>query len=792
MSILSRQNALTKAGRGRLHTTSPQSVAVGPALEVDSAKSVAVLGPAPSGSDWLSRIAAPGVVWYHSFESDAEVNQFRFIIYRDSNGTEVSYGLNPSGSMGQRYMYRVAYGGADGGGYMELFRPAGDGMHDSGDGCYWYRMLNPLTGASNGRGVDDPGAPTVSGGAPTIPLQTYTPTEQGTQIYEWSNRVGRSGWYGLPEYEAAGNYGYTGDGDPVAPQVFRDFDGHDFYLQVRVKVDPRRITTGSVIGGKLLNFTTTRSTYTAQELVTNSGWCYPNGTIVSGQPNVHNMYQGMNYASIAQLATPGSIVNETAATRWSYSGGWDTLLYHITPGHDNKDRLVSGPLINDTRIEVWAAHPGETNYTKIWDAYYRGCFDDVGPFAPNEKWGWNAFMCWIYQNWLPTTQDFKQAYDQIIFSKQPIACPSGGAFPQTVTLTTYEADHQPNGYAWQTPWVDHAGRMLMWGTGGHGYTYGLSGDQNVAPVRAFNPLTNQIDKLHYPANDGATLGNPVSNQDNMVYWYIPELESLLIPYYGAYKTSITGTSPYWGWTHGNSAANSGVDGANWPSGPYWSNLVSNYVVTLKNSFAAFCPEQNIGIAISNSAPFSPSNQCAVLYKSGSQWTMKYVTLTGFPSVGHNRNGICVVGSHVYVAGGSALQNGVGTTGFYRIDAQAIADTAANGSTPSSALTVMASLPTPMGGLDARGLDNWCQLTYDPVFHVIVMAGPTGVWLYDVRTNVWSGNRAPVGWDGGWSLVNLVQTQGCGMTQGCYLPRGGGHYYRNSKNGDMPIQKLTLS
>ena len=92
---------------------------------------------------------------------------------------------------------------------------------------------------------------------------------------------------------------------------------------------------------------------------------------------------------------------------WAWSGGWDTVLYHIVPGRSSN---------NDTRIEVWAAHEGETQYTKIWDQPNANVpFDGVQ--------GYNALICSAYQNAAETSVSIYHRFDQIIFSREFIACP---------------------------------------------------------------------------------------------------------------------------------------------------------------------------------------------------------------------------------------------------------------------------------------------------------------------------------------------------------------------------------
>ncbi len=292
----------------------------------------------------------------------------------------------------------VSSGGADGGGFLQIDRPAGS----SGDGTYWNRPFSPIVGAGNGRGVDDPGA---SG---TLTPQNFVATDGGGQLYNWGSTA-KPGWYGHADYQNS------------------FFDGTDFYLQVRVKADPVRTTVGNTQVGKLVWLSTTNNSYTAQELVTYSAFFQRPGGV--GVPNFHSVYQGYNYAPLADVAVnsnePGIQLgselpgvcdpsNNNVGGCWSYSFGWDTLLYHVTPGHNG---------VADTRFEVWAAHEGDTKYVKIWDviypAYFDGSGNTSGAVARN---GWNTLLLAIYQNG-QTNSAYSHRFDQVIFSKAFIPCP---------------------------------------------------------------------------------------------------------------------------------------------------------------------------------------------------------------------------------------------------------------------------------------------------------------------------------------------------------------------------------
>jgi len=343
--------------------------------------------PGDREADWLARTSGQGVVWFHDFRNKAEVDQFRW--------TGGYRGGNDPLDKGRPDRCRwITSDGVTGGACLELLRPEG-----RLDGPGWWRPFSPLDGAGNGKGTDDPGA------NKTIPVQLYAPSDGSNTIAQWHNEAIRPGFYGHQSY-------HTGT----------QFDGDEFYFQFRVKMDPRRTTSGNTQVGKLFYITFTPYSNCNQEIVTYSGAFSTSGV---GAPNYHRMYDGKAYGPLEDsdsLGRPGHQVGSDLANYgageycdigsqpgncWAYSGGWDTLLYHLVAGRNGRD---------ETRLVVYAAHDGETEYTKIWDIVYDAVFDS------GHNFGWNAIILSDYNN-AQSNSEFFHRYDQLIFSRNFIPCP---------------------------------------------------------------------------------------------------------------------------------------------------------------------------------------------------------------------------------------------------------------------------------------------------------------------------------------------------------------------------------
>lgn len=350
-----------------------------------------VAAPATEEECWESRISGPGVVWYHNFDSAAEVNAFRW-------SAGFGGGNDPNDIDSPGYLSWISNDGFAGGGCMQRIRDAGTTENVSD----WWRPFSPFAAPGNGRTTDDPGANN------TIAVQGWAPTSGGSQTNNYPDR----GYYGNATY-------HTGS----------VFDGTEYWLQVRVKMDPNRAASNNPEQGKLFYFTRTDASLTNQEIVTFSA-----GTIASGR-NYFGMYRSGGATlsgdaggsatvgdqvggSIGLIGEPTSRAicrfNNTDGKRancwaWPDAAEWVTLLYHIRPGLD------SG---NDTLIQVFVAEFGDLVYRRIWHQTNVDL-----PYGAGRPFGHNAVICSSFTNGLNVGTAFYHRWTQMIFSKEFIPCP---------------------------------------------------------------------------------------------------------------------------------------------------------------------------------------------------------------------------------------------------------------------------------------------------------------------------------------------------------------------------------
>lgn len=333
-----------------------------------------ICGSPEAEADWRSRISDPGVVWFHDFRTDAEVDNFRW-----AGG----YGNDPNDMQDPGRCIHNTSDGITGGGCLELIYPVGTSGAPG-----WWRPFAPMSGSSNGRGEDDPGA------RGTIPLASWEPTNHS------ENENFRQSYYANPSYVGAEGF------------AANQFNGSEFWLQFRIKVDPNRYSSGTPASGKLSFLATTQQTLN-QEIVqqnqrdrralwyTNFGSSPDTGGSMG--VNGGSKQPGGPYEDCGPSGTGGC---------WLFNDGeWVTFLYHLVPGTDGN---------KDTLFEVFVARQGETEYETLFSQMNTINFSDTSTGHPQ---GYNSFQPSNYMNGQSTTVQWYQRYDQIIFSHNSIPCP---------------------------------------------------------------------------------------------------------------------------------------------------------------------------------------------------------------------------------------------------------------------------------------------------------------------------------------------------------------------------------
>jgi len=368
-------------------------------LSVSGGQSVrtSCVAPGDLEADWSARSSGPGVIWAHDFRSDAEVNNF----IKVPNGMKV--GVHPMSLMA----HRTTVDGVTGGGCLELTNigttladpvsavatrielsdardfpgvaspeasyelviqtvsprkkevvlvvgkdgnalivqrgrfcpePAkyenlgkatsweiGAAIGNDCDGG-WARPLSAIVAGENGREKDD------LADAGRLPRRTF---RNGRTLAEAIYNF-RTGYYGHADYH---KFYSTWNGQTNV------WDGDEFYLQFRVKIDPRRMDPANEGAGKLW-FIHMMGKSGAQEFVMNCP---------SAERPRFSIYTNFGSAPNSRLVGQGDGITDTSYesympnSKWEKScvigkasecwewptNEWVTLLVHMKPGHDN-------------------------------------------------------------------------------------------------------------------------------------------------------------------------------------------------------------------------------------------------------------------------------------------------------------------------------------------------------------------------------------------------------------------------------------------------------------------------
>lgn len=366
-----------------------------------SGASAATCSAIDAEMDWQSRISGPGVVWHHNFASEAEVSRFRW---------ESGYGNITDGS-GQGTCTRVTSDGITGGGCLQLEIPAGGHCNTS-----WIRPFSPLTGATNGRGADDPGA-----NGSITPLTwnvSGTASSPFDYVGKWKDGVySHRDYWDHPTRGSGGGWGSDGD---------------EFYIQFRVKMPASRGTSGNPDGklaGIMLTGNGTSHITPNQEIVIQS-LQDPISFVYTNFGNRTNSILGEIQGDGFSNAQPGSNftscdypnVNSSNCGYFPWDE-WVTVLVHVKAGHDGgggDNPVIAGNPANNTTLQIYHANSGATEYTVMHDKD-----DYVWSFGEFDAtpYGWNAVQMWAFMNGVNSVAGWTHRYDEIIFSKEFIPCP---------------------------------------------------------------------------------------------------------------------------------------------------------------------------------------------------------------------------------------------------------------------------------------------------------------------------------------------------------------------------------
>lgn len=301
----------------------------------------------------------------------------------------------------------------------------------------------------------------------------------------------------------------------------------------------------------------------------------------------------------------------------------------------------------------------------------------------------------------------------------------------TLTLGTNEGfGSQLNGQLyWQSAFTTIDGKLIHWGTGDHN-----TGADN--GVREYNPLT-KTQVYVYPNNNGTI---DQSQYDNHCYWYVPNIDTLVIPSRGSYVRS-SGI-----WSRGNLksdwASGNTVLGTDSRCLIYQDASVDYDELTGRfNAFACWSEQFNSGVAFGGGygggQPAAQSMWIVVpSWRRGSFAQPYHMIKRAMPQVGGidtawkaGRDGCCFVGEYLYWVGGNNPGTGVQTDGppvpyFWRMKF-----------TPhlNSTIAPLAIERLP----DMPQADSYNRLSYVPMANVLVMVNSYGFHTFDLATSTWT-------------------------------------------------------
>lgn len=275
---------------------------------------------------------------------------------------------------------------------------------------------------------------------------------------------------------------------------------------------------------------------------------------------------------------------------------------------------------------------------------------------------------------------------------------------------------------WQSAFSAKDGKLIEWGTGDHN----PQGDNG---VREFDPVARV--QTYVYANNNGTLDQ--SQYDNLHYFYIPRLDSLVIPARGQFNRA-TGK-----WPIGN-LINNGRRVVGSGSGdlfvPVGSVNVYGYESTF-NAHQAWSTQFDCGVCIAGGTggdnTARPKIWIVVPSTGLGSFVQPYAlyernlpaTVDGAaPNKLIGRDGCCFAGEYVYWVGGGETVSFTPSRHFFRMRITPHL-------TSSSAPLEIARLP------DAPAAFTFGLLRHDPYTNALLCVTDAGIFAYDLVNHAWA-------------------------------------------------------
>lgn len=314
-----------------------------------------------------------------------------------------------------------------------------------------------------------------------------------------------------------------------------------------------------------------------------------------------------------------------------------------------------------------------------------------------------------------------------------VSSDAGGIPPMSLDGSLYVVEFNndagsanPNAYTqmfWQSEYATIDGTLIEWGTGDHG-TLSDNG------VREFDPLTG-AQVYVYPNNSGTM---DVQQYDNLAYWYVPQLDSLVIPARGQYARNtgrwVRGEAMFF--PSGPTVVGSGANDLIRPIGSTDAEQVrSSY-----NAHQAWSWTHNAGVLIGGgnggdnaarpwvwftvpSGPFGGPQPYVMIRRD-----LPAQVEGAAPNKIGGRDGTTFLGDFVYWVGGTESLSPVATPHFFRMNI-----------VPHLTST---SAPLAIERLaDAPAAFRFGLLRADPFLNALLCVTDKGVFAYDPQNDTWS-------------------------------------------------------